>query len=154
MLACRLEFQCTNNTAEYEAFIQGQYKSICLNVKYLQVYRNSEIVIKQIRNTIHCVSGHLKHYQSLAHNLTYCFTAFNISSIPILQNASADLLANVASRLITSEEFNPDRFSIELVFRPSISDVVTNCRVFNNDYNIIDFLTSEGSYEEQIIDEH
>lgn len=26
--------------------------------------------------------------------------------------------------------------------------------MFNNDVNIIDFLTSEGYYEEQIIDEH
>ena len=28
MLACRLEFQWTNNTAEYEALIQGLYKAI------------------------------------------------------------------------------------------------------------------------------
>lgn len=66
MLAYRLEFQCTNNTTEYEALIQGLYKAIGLNVKYLQVYGDSEIVLKQVRNTIHCVSGHLKRYQSLA----------------------------------------------------------------------------------------
>lgn len=46
MLTCRLEFDCTNNTVEYEAFVQGLYKAIGLNVKYLQVFGDSEIVIR------------------------------------------------------------------------------------------------------------
>ena len=103
MLACRLEFQCTNNIVEYEALIQGLYKAIALNVKYLQVYGDSEIIVRQVRNMIHCILGHLKHYQTLAQNLTSHFTAFNISILPILQNESANLLANVASRLIPAQ---------------------------------------------------
>lgn len=154
LLSYTLEFQCTNNTAEYEALIQGLYNAIGLDIKYFQVYGDSKIIIKQVRNTIHCVFGHLKHYQSLAQNLTSHFIAFNISSIPILQNASDDLLANVASKLIPSKEFSPNRFSIDLAFRPSIPDNVTNWRVFNNGDDIINFVTSKGSYEEQIIDEH
>ena len=106
----------TNNIEEYKALVQGLYKAIRQNVKYLQVFRDSEIVIGQVRNTIHCLSGHLKHYQSLVQDLTELFIAFNISSIPRLQNASVDLLANVASKLIPSEDFSPDRFSIELFF--------------------------------------
>ena len=62
-------------------------------------------------------------------------------------------MANVASRLIPSEDFSPDRFSIELIFRPSIPDNITNWRVFNDDPDIVNFLTSEGSYSNQIIDE-
>ena len=146
MLTCRLEFNCTNNTAEYEALVQGLYKAIDCNVKYLQVFGDSEIIVKQVRNTIHCLSNHLKHYQSLVQDLTAHFTAFNISSIPRLHNANADLLANVASRLIPSEDFSPDRFSIELIFKPSIPDNITNWRVFNDDPDIVSFLTSEGSY--------
>lgn len=129
------------------------YKAIRLNIKYLQVFRDSKIVIQHVRNTIHCLSGHLKHYQSLVQNLTEHFIAFNISSIPRLQNASVDLLANVASKLIPSEDYSPDRFSIELIFRPSIPDNVTNWRIFNDDPDIVSFLTSEGSYSNQIIDE-
>ena len=152
MLTCRLEFECTNNTAEYEAVVQGLYKAIGLNVKYLQVFRDSEIVIRQVRNTIHCLSGHLKHYQSLVQDLTKHFIAFNISSIPRLQNASTDLLANVASKLIPSEDFSPDRFSIQLLFRPSIPDNIINWRIFNDNPDIVSFLTSKGSYTNQIID--
>ena len=47
MLSCRLEFECTNNTVEYEALIQGIYKAIGLNVKYLKLYGDSEIFIRQ-----------------------------------------------------------------------------------------------------------
>ena len=78
----------------------------------------------------------------------------NISSVPRIQNASVNLLANVASKLIPSQEFSPDRFSIELIFRPSIPDNITNWRVFNSDSDIIYFLTSEGSYDSQILDEN
>ena len=69
MLSFRLEFECTNNTAEYEALVQGLYKAIGLKVQYLKVFGDSEIVIKQVRNTIHCLSNHLKHYQSLVQEL-------------------------------------------------------------------------------------
>lgn len=84
MLTCRLDFDCTNNTVEYEALVQGLYKEIGLNIKYLQVFGDSEIVIKQVKDNIHCLSGHLKHYQTLVQDLTSHFTAFNISSIPRL----------------------------------------------------------------------
>jgi len=63
------------------------------------------------------------------------------------------LLVNVASKLLPSEDFSPDRFSIELLFRPSIPDNVTNWRVFNHDEDILQFLTSEKSYDNQIIEE-
>ena len=32
-LSCRLEFECTNNTSEYEALVQGLKKAIELKVK-------------------------------------------------------------------------------------------------------------------------
>ena len=41
MLACRLEFNCTNNIAEYKALVQGLYKAIDLNIKYLKVLGDS-----------------------------------------------------------------------------------------------------------------
>ena len=129
------------------------YKAIGLDVKYLQVSGDSEIVIRQVHNTIHCLSSQLKYYQSLVQDLTEHFIAFNIPSIPRLQNAIACLLANVASKLIPSEDFSPDRFSIELIFRPSIPNNITNWRIFNDDPDIVSFLTSEGSYTNQIIDE-
>ena len=54
-LACRLEFECTNNTAEYEALVQGLRKAIELKVENLKVYGDSELIVKQIQNQIHCI---------------------------------------------------------------------------------------------------
>ena len=41
MLSFILQFECTNNTAKYEALIQGLYKAISLDVKYLWVFGGS-----------------------------------------------------------------------------------------------------------------
>ena len=45
MLSCRLEFLCTNNTAKYEALIQGLKKGLDLNVKVLIAFSDSEIIV-------------------------------------------------------------------------------------------------------------
>jgi ribonuclease HI len=81
-LSCRLEFECTNNTVEYEALVQGLKKSIDLNVKELKVFGDSEIIVRQVKNTIHCNSPHLRNYQQEVHRLIEHFEAFNITMIP------------------------------------------------------------------------
>ena len=45
-LSCRLEFECTNNTAEYEALVQGLKKAIEFKVENLIVYGESKIIVK------------------------------------------------------------------------------------------------------------
>ena len=57
------------------------------------------------------------------------FHAFNIVSIPRLKNATADLLATLAARILPSN----NRCSIELLFKPSVPDMITNIQVFDND---------------------
>jgi hypothetical protein len=81
------------------------------------------------------------------------FSAFNINSIPILNNAEADLLANVASKILPAEGLSPNTFSVELLFRPSIPDNITNWRVFDNDQQIINFLHMEETFQGVVIDE-
>ena len=45
-VACRLEFECTDNIAEYEALIQGLKKAIDLGAKSLVVLGDFEIIIR------------------------------------------------------------------------------------------------------------
>ena len=47
-LSCRSEFECTNNTVEYEALIQGLKKAIEFKVNNLKVYGDSKIIVKQV----------------------------------------------------------------------------------------------------------
>jgi ribonuclease HI len=104
-LSCRLEFKCTKNTAEYEALVQGLKKAIDLNVKELKVFGDSEIIIRQVRNTIHCNSPHLKNYQQEVQRLIECVEAFNITVIPRAKNILADSLATADSRLSPLEDY-------------------------------------------------
>ena len=148
-LSCRLEFECTNNTTKYEALVLGLKKAIEIKVRNLKVFGDSEIVVRQVRNTIHCLSPHLKGYQLEVWNLIVHFNAFNINVVPRLQNDAPDLLATSACRLVPTN----NNYFVELIFRPSVPNNVTNMRVFDDNEYIIYFLTNEESFKESIIDE-
>jgi hypothetical protein len=47
----------------------------------------------------------------------------------------------------------PDTFSMELLYRPSVPDNITNWRVFDNDQQIISFLHLEDNFKYFVIDE-
>ena len=117
-LSCRLEFKCVNNTHEYEVIVLGLKKAIEIKVINLKVFRDSEIVDRQVRNTIHCLSPHIKGYQLEVWNLIMHFNAFNINAIHGLQNDATNLFATSASRLVPTN----NKFSIELIFGPSVLD--------------------------------
>jgi hypothetical protein len=51
------------------------------------------------------------------------------------------------------EGLSPNAFSIELLFRPSIPDNITNWRVFDDDQQIINFLHMEDTFQGAVIDE-
>lgn len=133
IITCRLEFDCTNNVAEYKSLIQGLKKAIDLGIKDLKEYSNFEIIVKHVQNLIHCISNKLTRYQQEVWVLLPAFSSFNIFLIPHYLNVDVDILANVASQLIPSENFEPNAFSIELIYRPFVPDNVTNWRVFNED---------------------
>jgi hypothetical protein len=138
---------------KYEALLQGLRKALDMDVQNLVVFGDSEIVVKQVRNAIHCLSPHLKNYQTEVWGLMHKFLAFNINSIPRMSNSEVDLLANVASKLLPVEGLSPNAFSVELLFRPSIPDNITNWRVFDDDQQIINFLHMEDTFQDAVIDE-
>lgn len=61
--SCHLKYECTNNDAEYEDLIQGIRKAIDLNFKCIEVFGNSQLLIKLVRNFMFCTSYHLRNYQ-------------------------------------------------------------------------------------------
>jgi hypothetical protein len=63
LLSFRLEFECINNTTEYESLVQGLKKAIDLDIKELNVFGDFEIIVRRVNNTIHCNSHHLLSYQ-------------------------------------------------------------------------------------------
>jgi hypothetical protein len=81
------------------------------------------------------------------------FLAFNINSIPRTSNSKDYLLASVGSKLLFAEGLSPNAFSIELLFRSSIPENITNSQVFDDDQQIINFLHMEDTFQDAIIDE-
>ena len=153
MIACKLEFECTNNFAEYEALVQGIKKEIDLRADSIQCYGDSEIIVKKVRNKIHCLSPHLLNYQKLVRDMMSSFKSFNIKYVPISQNFDVDLLANTTSRLIPPEGLTLDTFFIELMYQPSIPDSVTSWKIFDDDVQILDFLTAQDTFKYFVIDD-
>ena len=137
----------------YEALVQGLRKAIDMGAKEIECVGDSEIVVKQVRNQIHFISPSLVNYQRLIKDMTNSFSAFNIRYVPRSQKFDADLLANTASRVIPLEGLSPKTFSIELMYRPSIPDNVTNWKVFDDDHQILEFLPAQNNFEGMPIDE-
>ncbi|XP_042484574.1 uncharacterized protein LOC122064858 [Macadamia integrifolia] len=55
-MAYRLDFECTNNMAEYEAYLMGLKAAISIGVKRLEVYGDSSIFICQVQE-LHTLSS-------------------------------------------------------------------------------------------------
>ena len=68
-------------------------------------------------------------------------------------NSKEDMLANAVSNLCPSDDFSHDKFSVELIYRSSIPDNITNWRVFEDDKQIINFLHSEDTFKGLVIDD-
>ena len=81
------------------------------------------------------------------------FSQFNIKSVPRSQNFDVDLLTNTASRLILPKGLSPQNFSIELMYRPYIPDNFMSWKVFDDDHQILDFLSAQNTFEGMAIDE-
>jgi hypothetical protein len=76
-----------------------------MDVKELKVFGDSEIIVRQVRNTIHCNSPHLKNYEQEVHRLIEFFEDLNITMIPRAKNILDDSLSTASSRLSPLEYY-------------------------------------------------
>ncbi len=88
--------ETTNNQAEYSALIAGLKKAIGLGAKYIIVYSDSELMVKQMQGLYRIKNPGLRPLYSEAAQLAYSLAGFRIESVPREQNREADRLANMA----------------------------------------------------------
>ena len=93
----RLEFDCTNNMVEYEAFIMGLEEAIDLRFKVLYVYVDSALVINQIKGEWDARHPGLIPYKDYARRLLSFFNKVEFHHIPRDENQMADALETLAS---------------------------------------------------------
>lgn len=138
-----------NNIVEYEALVLGLQKAINLNVVAHKVVGYSQIVVWKVHNTIHFLSPHLKSYQQEVWKLFSNFRAFNITFEPRMRNVATNAFANTTSRISPLR----DRFTIEILYRPSISNNITNLHIFDDDQQLLHFMVNDDTFKDAAIDE-
>jgi len=95
--ALRLEFPSTNNEAEYEALIAGIRLAKELQLRVVQIFSDSQIVVCQVKKEFQAKGGNPPAYLVKAWELLEGFDHYTISHIPREQNTKADSLAKLAS---------------------------------------------------------
>lgn len=89
----------TNNVAEYSALIRGLKMARELNVSSIEVFLDSELLVRQLRGIYRVRDKKLVALWEEAKNLFLCFRNFSISHIRRELNKKADALAKKGSQL-------------------------------------------------------
>ena len=98
-LSYKLEFEATNNVAEYEALVLGLRVSKDMGIEEVAMFGDAELIFQQIKNAYQDKHPRLRSYKNEAWDLIdNFFSAFNISFIPREDNVVADSLAVLASQ--------------------------------------------------------
>ena len=63
------------------------------------------------------------------------------------------MMENVSSNIFLNDDFSYDKFSVELIYKSSISNNIKNWRVFNDNEKIINFLHLEDIFKGLVIDD-
>ena len=86
-----------NNVAEYVALLEALQCAVRLNAKALQVFSDSEVMVKQMNGVYACRSSRLHSLNWVCRKLARLFV-FSISHVPREKNTEANSLATVAAR--------------------------------------------------------
>jgi ribonuclease HI len=139
-LSYKLEFEITNNVAEYEALVLGMRAAKEMGIKEMVVFGDAELIIQQVKNIYRAKHPRLRSYRNEVWDLIdNFFSAFNIVFVPREENTAADSLAVSASlfRIPLPPKINGE---VEVRYRPSIPDNIKHWKVFEDDLEIEKFL--------------
>ena len=95
--ALRFGFQASNNEAEYEAVIASLNLAHSLEIDQLEVFSDSQLVVRQIEDTYEAKSGRMILYLKKVRDLLKKFVLVQIKHIPRAENSQADALAKLAT---------------------------------------------------------
>ena len=86
----------TNNVAEYQALIAGLELALDRDVERLDVFLDSELVVRQLSGQYRVKDATLKALHAQATYLMHKFHEIDVKHVPREQNAAADALVNQA----------------------------------------------------------
>ena len=115
--ALRFGLRASNNEAEYEAVIAGLNLAHSLEVDQLEVYSESQLVVRKIEDTYEAKSGGMILYLRKVRDLLKKFVLVQVKHVPRAENSRADALAKLA---IASQEDLSSSTPVEYLAEPSI----------------------------------
>ncbi|XP_020424486.1 uncharacterized protein LOC109950335 [Prunus persica] len=98
-LSFKLDFPCTNNVAEYEAFIIGLSTAREMGAERVKVIGDSNLVLSQLQGSFAVKEATLAPYRTAAERLINSFKQVVMEHIPGVTNRYADALATLGSKL-------------------------------------------------------
>jgi ribonuclease HI len=124
----KMEFETTNNIAEYEALVLGLRVAKDMAIDRLTVFGDSELIVNQVKDIYQAKQQRLKQYKNEVWDLVdNFFLAFNISFVPREANQREDSLALAANTF--KPPIGPNvKYEVEVRHRTTIPDNVKHCR--------------------------
>nr|AAT81681.1 putative retrotransposon protein [Oryza sativa Japonica Group] len=95
--AARLQFDTTNNAAEYEAILLGLRKAKALGIRRLLIRTDSKLVAGYVDKSFEAKEEGMKRYLDAVRSMEKCFTGITVEHLPRGQNEKADTLAKSAA---------------------------------------------------------
>jgi ribonuclease HI len=144
--AARLEFNCTNNIAEYEALLLGLQKLKAMEIRWAVLKSDSQVIIGHIDKNSRARDLKLEKYLDIVRRMEASFEGFSVKNILRGENEHADLLAKSATQGLQL----PSEVFFETLKAPSVElmerAVLTITPVHSEDWRteIVSFL--QGNY--------
>jgi ribonuclease HI len=135
-LSYKLEFETTNNVAEYEALVLGLRAAKDMDIEELAVFGDAKLIVHQVKNMYQFKHPILRTYRNEAWDLVDSFFLdFNISFVPREENTMED------SMVVSTSNFRVPlppklKYEVKVKYRPSIPDNVKHCKVFEDNFEI------------------
>jgi ribonuclease HI len=114
--AARLDFNCTNNIAEYEALLLGLRKLKAMGIRRAILKSNSQIISGHVDKSSKARDLKLEKYLDTVRKMKASFEGFSIKNIPRGENEHADLLAKSATQGLPL----PSKVFFETIKAPSV----------------------------------
>jgi ribonuclease HI len=144
--AIKLDFSCTNNIAEYEAFLLGLRKLKAMGIRRAILKTDSQVISGHVDKSSKARDPKLEKYLDAVRRLEASFEGFSIKNIPRGENEHANLLAKSAAQGLPL----PSEVFFETIKAPPVElmerAVLTISHVRSEDWRtkIVSFL--QGNY--------
>ncbi|XP_048140248.1 uncharacterized protein Mb2253c-like [Rhodamnia argentea] len=114
LAAAKLLFPCTNNIAEYKACILELRAAVEMDIRRLQIYGNSALIILQTKGKWKTRDPKFIPYHEFLEDIIKDFDEIAFEYLPRTQNQFADALATLSSmfQVTASSDIEPLRIEI------------------------------------------